>query len=172
MYDFLRLKLNNYDKNNSKNWNKNKGNKISIRSIFEYNKYILLSVSPNQGDCSGYNYSECINFIFENEELKYTDLEIGVSTGDPIMLTDKFAFFTISGGDGDDCSFHGNITTFMIKLLSYEVFKEETVQNISCKNICPCSNEDEITEISRKYYIIKSDKKYSSEEFKELFEVN
>ncbi|GBF44597.1 hypothetical protein LPTSP2_39000 [Leptospira ellinghausenii] len=173
LFQFINSKLKQRRQPTEIDWDDFKNKPIFLNKILQFENYILISISPTEENCSKYKYSDCMNFILKNEKLIFTDLDIGISTGDPYQLSNNYVQLSYYGGEGGDCNFYsffGTINTFSINLKNFDVIEEYTEQTNKCKNKCPCNPSEEIKKVERSYKIIKSNKNYTDREMKKIFD--
>ncbi|EMM84165.1 SH3 domain protein [Leptospira interrogans str. 2006001854] len=111
-------------------------NEFQLEDYAARNDYSVISISPRKESCAGYLHSYCYNFILKNDNVINTDMN-GESYGELTHISKKAAFFTIYGGEGDECggALESHTVAFVFKTKKALVARSGSSE--TCPNECP-----------------------------------
>lgn len=115
------------------------------------NDYSVISISPRKEPCAGYLHSYCYNYILKNGKVINTDINVE-SYGELTHISQKAAFFNISGGEGDDCGSGSETNTVAFVFKTKKTLVARSQWSETCPNECPCSKPKVFTKTIYEYF--------------------
>ncbi|EQA72863.1 hypothetical protein [Leptospira noguchii] len=134
----------------SKDGRNYKSNEFQFENYVTRSDYSVISISPRKEPCAGYLHSYCYNFILKNGKVINTDMN-RESYGEVTLISNKAAFFNISGGEGDECGGGSESHTVAFVFKTKKILVARSGWSETCPNECPCSKPKVFTKTVYEY---------------------